>query len=98
MPDPFAFELLSPERQLFSGAVESVVVPGSEGEMTVLAHHAPLMTTLRPGVVVVQEPGAAPVRLFVQGGFCDVNEAGLIILADRAVPVDDGEARRGPVT
>ena len=92
MADSFPFELVSPERSLFAGAVESVVVPGSEGEMTILARHAPLMTALRPGVVVVQETGAAPRRLFVQGGFCDVNESGLTILAETAMPVEEIEA------
>ena len=51
MSDPFKFELVSPERLVVSGDVEQVVVPGSEGDFTVLAYHAPVLTTLRPGVV-----------------------------------------------
>lgn len=81
----FSFELVSPERVLFSGEATSVVVPGSEGEMTVLANHAPVMTALRPGIVTVD--GAR--RLFVRGGFADITPAGLTLLAEQAVPVEE---------
>ena len=81
----FAFELVSPERLLFGGDVESVVVPGTEGEFTVLKDHAPLMSTLKPGVVTVTETGAKETRLFVRGGFADVAPTGLTILAESAV-------------
>ena len=84
----FAFELVSPERLLFGGDVESVVVPGTEGEFTVLKDHAPLMSTLKPGVVTVTETGAKETRLFVRGGFADVAPTGLTILAESAVPVE----------
>ena len=84
----FAFELVSPERLLFGGDVESVVVPGTEGEFTVLKDHAPLMSTLKPGVVTVTETGARETRLFVRGGFADVAPTGLTILAESAVPVE----------
>ena len=84
----FAFELVSPERLLFAGDVESVVVPGTEGEFTVLKDHAPLMSTLKPGVVTVTEAGAKETRLFVRGGFADVAPTGLTILAESAVPVE----------
>ena len=57
MPDAFKFELVSPERLLVSGEVEQVLVPGAEGDMTVLAHHAPLLTTLRPGLLDIGLPG-----------------------------------------
>ena len=86
MPAPFPFELVSPERLLFAGDVESVVVPGVEGEMTVLKDHAPLMTTLRPGVVTIGEQGGKRTRLFVRGGFADVAPTGLTILAESALP------------
>ena len=56
MPDAFKFELVSPERLLVSGQVEQVLVPGAEGDMTVLAYHAPLLTTLRPGVLDIGLP------------------------------------------
>ena len=85
----FHFELVSPERLLFAGDVEAVVVPGSEGQFTVLKDHAPLMTTLKPGVIEVDETGARKHRLFVRGGFADVNAAGLTILAEQAIPLDE---------
>ena len=90
----FSFELVSPERLLFSGEVESVVVPGTEGEMTVLKDHAPLMTTLKPGVVTVEETAGKSSRLFVRGGFADVAPTGLTILAESAVPVDQLDAAK----
>lgn len=82
------FELVSPERLLVSEAVRSVVVPGSEGEFEVMAGHAPFMTTLRPGVLKVTTAAGGSERIFVRGGFADVNAAGLTILAEEAVPVD----------
>lgn len=81
----FSFELVSPERVLFSGDVNSVVVPAAEGEITVLANHAPFMSAVRPGVVTVD--GGR--RLFVRGGFVDVNANGLTLLAEQAVAVED---------
>ena len=86
----FQFELVTPERLLFSGPVESVVVPGTEGDFEVLALHAPVMSTIRPGVIVIREtPTGAPRRLFVRGGFADVNPQGLTILAEQAIPLED---------
>lgn len=81
----FPFELVSPERVLFSGNVDSVVVPSAEGEMTVLANHAPFMSAVRPGVVTVD----GGKRLFVRGGFVDVNAMGLTLLAEQAIPVEE---------
>ena len=86
MADPFKFELVSPERLLLSAQVEQVVVPGSEGYFTVLKGHAPFMSTLRPGVVEVAK-GNTRDRIFVRGGFADVNGAGLTILAEQAIPM-----------
>ena len=85
MSDAFKFELVSPERLLVSGDVELVVVPGAEGEMTVLAHHAPLLTTLRPGLLDIGYPGGEHKRFFVRGGFAEVSPAGLIVLAETAI-------------
>jgi F-type H+-transporting ATPase subunit epsilon len=85
MPDAFKFELVSPESLLVSGNVEQVVVPGAEGEMTVLAHHAPLLTTLRPGLLDIGYPGGEHKRFFVRGGFAEVSPAGLIVLAETAI-------------
>lgn len=90
----FPFELVSPERLLFTGDVESVVVPGTEGDFTVLKDHAPLMSTLKPGIVTIAEAGAKQSRLFVRGGFADVNPAGLTILAETAVPLEDLDAAK----
>lgn len=90
----FVFELVSPEKLLFAGEVEAVVVPGTEGEFTVLKDHAPLMSTLKPGVVTVNETATKRSRLFVRGGFADVAPTGLTILAEMAVPVEDLDAAR----
>jgi F-type H+-transporting ATPase subunit epsilon len=84
----FHFELVSPERLLFSGNVDQVDVPGSEGDFGVLAGHAPLMTTLRPGILVLHREAGA-LRVVVNGGFAEVSPAGLTVLADMAVPVED---------
>ena len=90
----FPFELVSPERLLFAGDVEAVVVPGTEGEFTVLKDHAPLMSTLKPGIVTIAESGAKQSKLFVRGGFADVNPAGLTILAETAMPLEELDAAR----
>jgi len=88
MADPFPFELVSPERLLLSESVVSVVVPGSEGEFTVLKNHAPFMATIKPGCVVVTQVGGGVQKFFVRGGFADVNGAGLTILAEQAIPLE----------
>jgi F-type H+-transporting ATPase subunit epsilon len=90
----FPFELVSPERLLFTGEVESVVVPGSEGELTILKDHAPLMTTLKPGIVTVNETAGKSQRLFVRGGFADVAPTGLTILAESSVPLEQLDAAK----
>jgi F-type H+-transporting ATPase subunit epsilon len=89
----FNFELVAPERVLYSGSVNQVTVPGSEGEMTVLAGHSPVMTVLRPGIVTVTEDKGAK-RLFVRGGFADITADGLTILAEQAIPVEELNADR----
>lgn len=86
MADPFQFELVSPEKLLMSEPVDQVVVPGSEGYYTVLKNHAPHMSTLKPGVVDVVRGGSTE-RIFVRGGFADINAAGLTILAEQAIPL-----------
>jgi F-type H+-transporting ATPase subunit epsilon len=88
MPDPFHFDLVSPERMVFSGDVEQVDVPGSEGDFGVLAFHAPLIALLRPGILTIFGAGEAK-RVVVVGGFAEVNGEGLTVLADMAVPVDE---------
>jgi F-type H+-transporting ATPase subunit epsilon len=89
MAEAMQFDLVSPERLLVSEEVESVVVPGAEGQFTVLARHAPFMSTLKPGVVEVRGLAGETRRIFVRGGFADVTPAGLTILADRATPLED---------
>ncbi len=90
----FHFELVSPERLLFSGDVESVVVPGSDGDFQVMKNHALTMSTMRPGIVVVEENAAKSMRLFVRGGFAEVSDKGLTILAEEALAVEDLHAER----
>lgn len=85
----FKFELVSPERLLVSTDVESVVIPGTEGEMTVMANHAPVMTTVKPGVVTVKPVSGAEERYVVFGGFADIVPAGCTLLAESATPVKD---------
>src|SRR5882724_3396182 len=88
MANTFQFDLVSPERLLFTGDVDQVDVPGSEGDFGVLSGHAPLMTTLRPGILTLHREAGA-LRVVVNGGFAEVNTAGLTVLADFAVPVED---------
>ena len=79
------FTLVTPERQLMSDDVHMVVVPGTEGEFGVMAGHAPFMTTLRDGeLAVYRSAGAQPERIRVSGGFAEVGDAGLTILAESA--------------
>ena len=92
MPDPFKFELVSPERLLVSGEAEQVLVPGSEGDMTILAHHAPLLTTLRPGVLDIGFPGGERQRYFIRGGFAEVGPKGLTVLAETAIDLRELDA------
>ena len=83
MADKLHFSLVSPERELFSGLVDQVDAPGTEGDFGVLAGHAPFMTTLKAGAVKVYNDGR--VRTFdVRGGFADVTPEGLTILAEHA--------------
>jgi len=91
----FHFELVSPERLVFSGKVVSVVVPGIMGEFTALAGQAPFMTTLRPGLITIEEEGnKGKQQFYVLEGFADVGEAGLTILADGALPVSEVDEAR----
>ena len=87
MAESFNFELVSPEKLLLSDSVSEVVIPGSEGDMTVLANHAPVMTTIRPGVVTVKSASGQTDRFVVFGGFADILPTGCTVLAESAVPV-----------
>jgi F-type H+-transporting ATPase subunit epsilon len=91
---PFHFELIAPEKLVYSGEVESVIVPGTEGEFTVLKDHAPVISALRPGVVVIEQMSSAKQRLYVRGGFAEVAPSGLTILADQALPLEEVDAAK----
>lgn len=79
------FELVTPERLVRSDRVHMVVVPGTDGDFGVLAGHAPLMSTIRPGeIAVYATAGAAPERIAITGGFAEVGSEGLTILAEKA--------------
>ena len=89
MAEAFKFELVSPERLLVSEEVESVIIPGTDGEMTVMARHAPVMSTIKPGVVTVRPISGAEQRYVVFGGFADILPEGCTLLAESAVAVKD---------
>ncbi|MBB4197053.1 F0F1 ATP synthase subunit epsilon [Rhodoblastus sphagnicola] len=88
----FHFELVSPEKLLYSGEVEAVVVPGAEGLFTVMKDHAPVMAVLKAGVVEIDETAGKKAKLFVRGGFADVAGGGLTILAEMAKPLEEFNA------
>jgi F-type H+-transporting ATPase subunit epsilon len=83
---PLHFELVTPERLVRSEEVHMVVVPGSEGEFGVLEGHAPFMSTIRNGELQIYRTGMSgePERIAIEGGFAEVNDRGLTVLAERA--------------
>ncbi|MEL6233590.1 MAG: ATP synthase F1 subunit epsilon [Pseudomonadota bacterium] len=85
---PMQFDLVSPERLLASREADAVTVPGVEGDLTAMPGHAAFLTTLRPGYVQVSG-GAEAEEFFVTGGFAEISEAGISVLAERAVPRKD---------
>jgi F-type H+-transporting ATPase subunit epsilon len=87
--NPVQFELVSPEKLLLSDDVEMVVVPGVEGDFGVLPGHAPMISTVRPGVIHVFESGSVKSRIFVAGGFAEVTAERCTVLAEEAVPLDE---------
>ena len=84
----FHFELVSPQKLLFSGDVEQVDLPGAEGYFGVLANHAPMVTTLRPGILTLHVAGGEQ-KIVVLGGFAEVSKDGLTVLANTADAVED---------
>ncbi|HEX7808071.1 MAG TPA: F0F1 ATP synthase subunit epsilon, partial [Thermoanaerobaculia bacterium] len=88
MTGTFRFELVSPERVLLSVDADQVVVPGNDGDFAVLAGHAPVISTLRPGVLDVTAGGVRK-RLFVKSGFAEVDPARLTVLAEKAYDVEE---------
>lgn len=89
MADAVNFELVSPARLLLSEPVEMVVVPGGQGDFGVLPGHAPVISTVRPGVIHIFAGGAVTSRIFVAGGFAEVTAERCTVLAEEAVPVAD---------
>jgi F-type H+-transporting ATPase subunit epsilon len=92
MPTTFHFELVSPDKVLFNGSAQAVLVPGAEGDFQVLSDHAPVMTAMRPGVVGIDDAEGKNIRVFVRGGFADASKSGLILLAETAIPFEDLKA------
>ena len=91
MADTVEFELVSPERLLLSIPVEMVVVPGSEGDFGVLPGHAPMISTVRPGVISIWQDGAVDRRVFVAGGVAEVQPERCTVLAEDAVPLEEAD-------
>ena len=87
------FELVSPERLLLSAPVEMVVVPGAEGDFGVLPGHAPFISTVRAGVISIWNGGAVERRVFVAGGFAEVDPERCTVLAEEAVGLEDADPR-----
>ena len=85
MAEPFSFELVSPEKLLASGEASEVLIPGTEGYFQVFANHAPVMSTIKPGVVEVKMADGENRKYVIFGGFADVSPSGLTILAEHAV-------------
>jgi F-type H+-transporting ATPase subunit epsilon len=89
MADKIHFDLVSPERLLLSEDVEMVTIPGTDGYMGVLAGHAPVITGLRPGVIEVKGGETPGLRLFVRGGFAEINATKVTVLAEEAISMAD---------
>lgn len=89
MAEKVEFELVSPERLLVSKPVDMVVVPGAEGDFGVLRGHAPLISTLRLGVIDIHDAGGVADRIFVAGGFAEVTAERCTVLAEQAIRVSD---------
>jgi F-type H+-transporting ATPase subunit epsilon len=83
------FDLVSPERLLLSEDVDMVTLPGADGYFGVLAGHAPVISTLRPGMIEVLGGSEPDMRLFVRGGFVEVNPDKVIVLAEEAIPLKE---------
>ncbi|MEO1493942.1 MAG: ATP synthase F1 subunit epsilon [Pseudomonadota bacterium] len=87
MADALTFELVSPAKKLASSEAEAVTIPGMQGDLTAMANHAPFLTTMRPGFVTVRT-GSTEDRYFVTGGFAEISDNVVSVLAEQAVPSD----------
>ena len=85
----FQFDFVGPERTVYSGQIEAVQLPGIEGEMTVLPGHAPVLTALKVGVIVINEAGHTGKRVLVRGGFADIGSTSVTVIAERAHPFEE---------
>ncbi|WP_114947968.1 ATP synthase F1 subunit epsilon [Microvirga calopogonii] len=83
------FELISPERVMFSGEVRAVMLPATEGDMTVMSGHEPTMVMLNPGIIAVTDSQGHGHRAFVRGGFVEITNSGVSVLAERALPPEE---------
>jgi F-type H+-transporting ATPase subunit epsilon len=83
-----AFDLVSPERLLLSEEADMVTVPGAEGYMGVMAGHAPIVSTLRAGMIDVSK-GGQDSRFFIRGGFTEINPEKIVVLAEEAIPMEE---------
>ena len=92
MAGTFKFELVSPERILVSAAVSEVLVPGTDGDFTVFAGHAPVISTLRPGILTAKMTDGSQSRIYINGGFCEVAPESLTVLAEKAHDVASMDA------
>ena len=88
MTDKIAFDLVSPERLLLSDSADMVTVPATEGYMGVMAGHAPVVTTLRPGMIDVLKDGTDS-RFFIRGGFTEISATKITVLAEEAIPMTE---------
>ena len=89
MADKVSFEMVSPDRLLATADVDMVVVPGMEGDFGILPGHAPLISTMRPGVVEVHDESKDIEQIFVRGGFAEVTPESVTILAEEAIAMAD---------
>ena len=87
--DKVAFQLVAPERLLATAEVDMVVAPGAEGDFGVLPGHSLFMSVLRPGVLETYQGNQVSERIFVGGGFAEVNQRGCTVLAEEAMPVEE---------
>jgi F-type H+-transporting ATPase subunit epsilon len=87
--DALQFDLVSPEKLLFSESAEMVVIPGTEGDFGVMPAHIPMLSTIRPGVIAVYNNKDVSDRIFVVGGFAEVTGDRCTVLAEEAFPVSE---------
>ena len=89
MADKVQFEIVTPTKLLTAEEADMVVVPGDDGDFGVLPGHAPLLSSVRPGVIDVHDDGAVRIQYFIAGGFAEVDPEKCVVLADEAVPVSE---------